>query len=375
MDALILTCGTGGGHNSAAKAIKEEMERRGHHVHLMNPYMLRSMALTRVIDGLYIFIAKRMPRFFGVIYNLGEAYRRLPGHSPVYGVNHKAARCLNEYLKENHFDAVIMTHLYPAEMITYLKSTGEQLPFTLFIATDYACIPFTEETDCDQYVIPMESLKKDFLRFRIPEAKLQPLGIPVAKQFSQKESRQEAIEKLGLDADKRYILVSGGSMGAGKIQQVVEYLLERFQDEEEVRLIVLCGSFQKLYQKLLNHPSHKVIPLNFTDRMPDYLRACDLYLTKPGGLSSTEAAVTGVPLIHISPIPGCESKNLKCFKNRGMAIPAVRTKEELFRALDELDSAKVREAMIRNQHKWIPQDAAGAICRLVEEQVAKQPEI
>ena len=75
MDALILTCGTGGGHNSAAKAVKEEMERRGHHVHLMNPYMLRSMALTRAIDGLYIFIAKRMPRFFGVIYNVGEAYR------------------------------------------------------------------------------------------------------------------------------------------------------------------------------------------------------------------------------------------------------------------------------------------------------------
>ena len=71
MDALILTCGTGGGHNSAAKAVKEEMERRGHHVHLMNPYMLRSMALTRAIDGLYIFIAKRMPRFFGVIYNRG----------------------------------------------------------------------------------------------------------------------------------------------------------------------------------------------------------------------------------------------------------------------------------------------------------------
>lgn len=100
MDALILTCGTGGGHNSAAKAVKEEMERRGHHVHLMNPYMLRSMALTRAIDGLYIFIAKRMPRFFGVIYNIGEAYRRLPGHSPVYGANHRAARCLNDYLKE-----------------------------------------------------------------------------------------------------------------------------------------------------------------------------------------------------------------------------------------------------------------------------------
>lgn len=372
MDALILTCGTGGGHNSAAKAVKQEMEHRGHHVHLMNPYMLRSMALTRAIDGLYIFIAKRMPRFFGVIYNIGEAYRRLPGHSPVYGANHRAARCLNDYLKENHFDAVIMTHLYPAEMITYLKSLGEELPFTLFIATDYACIPFTEETDCDAYVIPMESLKKDFLRFHIPEEKLKPLGIPVSKQFSQKESRKEAIEKLGLEEDKHYILISGGSMGAGHIEQIVEYLLERYENEEKVRLIVLCGSFQKLYDKLKAHPSQKVIPLNFTDQMPDYLKACDLYLTKPGGLSSTEAAVAGVPLIHISPIPGCESKNLKCFKNRGMAIPAVKTKEELFRALDALDSEQARETMIRNQHKWIPEDAAGAICRFVEAKTGKK---
>ena len=135
------------------------------------------------------------------------------------------------------------------------------------------------------------------------------------------------------------------------IVEIVEYLLEHYKNEEKVRLIVLCGSFQKLYDKLKAHPSQKVIPLNFTDQMPDYLKACDLYLTKPGGLSSTEAAVAGVPLIHISPIPGCESKNLKCFKNRGMAIPAVKTKEELFRALDALDSEQARETMIRNQHK------------------------
>mgnify|MGYP004663424643 FL=1 len=164
-------------------------------------------------------------------------------------------------------------------------------------------------------------------------------------------------------------------MGAGRIEKMVEYLLERYENEENVRLIVLCGSFQKLYNKLKAHPSQKVIPLNFTDQMPDYLKACDVYLTKPGGLSSTEAAVAGVPLIHISPIPGCESKNLKCFKNRGMAIPAVRTKEELFRALDALDSEQARETMIRNQHKWIPENAAGAICRFVEEQVGKSPEI
>ena len=168
MDALILTCGTGGGHNSAAKAVKEEMECRGHHVHLMNPYMLRSMALTRAIDGLYIFIANRMPRFFGVIYNIGEAYRRLPGHSPVYGANHRAARYLNDYLKENHFDAVIMTHLYPAETITYMRRNGFALPLTVAVMTDYTCIPFWEETDCDYYITPHKKLHPEIIKRGIP---------------------------------------------------------------------------------------------------------------------------------------------------------------------------------------------------------------
>ena len=36
MDALILSCSTGGGHNAAGTAIKEELEVRGHHVTMMD---------------------------------------------------------------------------------------------------------------------------------------------------------------------------------------------------------------------------------------------------------------------------------------------------------------------------------------------------
>ena len=372
MKVLILSCNTGGGHNAAAQAIAEAIREHGECAEVLDYLSLAGKGVSKLVGDGYVKVVKKAPAMFGVAYKLGMVVSRLMKKSPVYYANARMARYLEEYLQENPVDAIVMPHLYPAEMITYLKSLGEELPFTLFIATDYACIPFTEETDCDAYVIPMESLKKDFLRFHIPEEKLKPLGIPVSKQFSQKESRKEAIEKLGLEEDKHYILISGGSMGAGHIEQIVEYLLEHYKNEEKVRLIVLCGSFQKLYDKLKAYPGQKVIPLNFTDQMPDYLKACDLYLTKPGGLSSTEAAVAGVPLIHISPIPGCESKNLKCFKNRGMAIPAVKTKEELFRALDALDSEQARETMIRNQHKWIPEDAAGAICRFVEAKTGKK---
>ena len=54
MDALILSCGTGGGHDSAAKAIVEELRTRGHHAVMLNPYTLRSQSLARRINGAYI---------------------------------------------------------------------------------------------------------------------------------------------------------------------------------------------------------------------------------------------------------------------------------------------------------------------------------
>ena len=50
---------------------------------------------------------------------------------------------------------VVMPHLYPAETITYMKSKREwNLPLTVAVMTDYTCIPFWEETECDYYIAP-----------------------------------------------------------------------------------------------------------------------------------------------------------------------------------------------------------------------------
>ena len=73
-----------------------------------------------------------------------------------------------------------MPHLYPAETITYMKRKGMKLPLTVAVMTDYTCIPFWEETDCDYYMIPHESLIPEIVKRGIPEEKLVVTGIPVA---------------------------------------------------------------------------------------------------------------------------------------------------------------------------------------------------
>ena len=118
MNILVLSCGTGGGHNAAAHAVEAEARQRGHNVTMMNPIDLCGEKAAQLVDNAYISIAQRSPRSFGFVYALGNAYRRLPWRSPVYFANGKGAEALEGYLQEHPADVVFTTNVYPEDMLT-----------------------------------------------------------------------------------------------------------------------------------------------------------------------------------------------------------------------------------------------------------------
>ena len=177
MEALILSCSTGGGHNTAAQAVFEALTERGHHAVRMDPYTLVSEELANKVGQTYIKLVQKSPKLFGAVYDLGNAYRKLPGRSPVYHINGKMAPYMQKYLAEHLTDVIVCTHLYPAEILTHMRLNGMETPPFVFIATDYTCVPFTEESDCDLYVTPSPLLSSDFTGRGIPAKKLRPLGI------------------------------------------------------------------------------------------------------------------------------------------------------------------------------------------------------
>lgn len=372
MEALILSCGTGGGHNAAGAAIAEELKKRGHKVTMTNPYDLKNHLLASAVDKLYINIVQQIPGFFGVIYRAGDLYRRLPFRSPIYFINHNMTGAMTRFLNQHSFDAIVVPHLYAAEILTILKEQGQKLPPVFFLATDYTCIPFTEETDCDYVVTPSADLLEEFARWGIAQEKLYPIGIPVKSAFSDTISRREAKEALGLSAAKRYILVAGGSVGADKIPKIVR-LLYRHYKNTNTELIVICGNNAQLYQHLTKAYAGRVHVIGHTDQMALYMRACDIVISKPGGLSSTEAAVSGTALIHITPIPGCETRNMRYFSRRGMCIPVRRIDSELLPACRKLQRREVRKQMRRRQHAGINGSAAADICDLMERAAGVHP--
>lgn len=320
MKVLILSCNTGEGHNSAGKAVKEYVEQQGGYAVMMDMMMLNGKKTSGAVEGAYVNTVKYFPLGFGLVYKLAKAISSSRRKSPVYFACALLAKKLKSYLDENQFDVIVTPHLYPAETLTYMKKRGWLNQKTVAIATDYTCIPFWEETDCDYYVIPHQELVREFEERGVPGEKLLPWGIPVRPCFLEQEDKEQARAKCGLSRENRIYLVMGGSMGFGKIQIFVLELARHLKDDEEI--VVICGNNSKLEKvlrrELQNKP--KVRVLGFTDQVADYMSACDVIFTKPGGLSSTEAAVKQIPIVHTAPIPGCEDRNVEFFQKHGMSI-------------------------------------------------------
>lgn len=112
-----------------------------------------------------------------------------------------------------------------------------------------------------------------------------------------------------------------------------------------------------------------MIAIRQTDQMDVYLRACDLYLTKPGGLSSTEAAVIGVPLVHLPPIPGCEKENAHFFSTLGMSRGLKLKTIELPQLISFMEDKTKCEKMKEKQHEIICNDAASRICDFMNKMI------
>ena len=112
------------------------------------------------------------------------------------------------------------------------------------VETDYTCIPFWEETDCDYYIIPHYELIDEFTAKGIPRERLKPYGIPVRPAFSDQSDRQKARVRCGIPTHAQVYLIMSGSMGFGKIQLFVAELLRTRKPGEYV--VVICGNNRRL---------------------------------------------------------------------------------------------------------------------------------
>lgn len=354
MKVLILSCNTGQGHNAAGQALYDEFRARGVECAFLDALSLSNDAVSNAISGAYVATVQKAPHLFGGLYKVGDKISSDRHKSPIYLMNIAQTGALKEYIALHGITTVVTPHLFPAEMLTHLRRRHALEAKCFSVATDYTCIPFWEETEMDGYIVPHEDLLYEYVERGLPVELLLPLGIPASERFSQPMRTQEARDLLGLPQDQPIFLVMTGSMGYGGAARIARDLAAQL---ESALVLVLAGRNAQLKGAIdsLRHPRIRAIA--FTDQVPAYMRAADVVLTKPGGLSSTEAAVRNVPLVLTDPIPGCETKNAAFFESHGMARLA-RSENAAACAISLAKDAVAIEAMLAAQRKTIHAHAA-----------------
>lgn len=378
MKVLILSCSTGEGHNSAAKAYMEYLKSKGIEAVVTDTMSLVSTDAPKYASEIYLFSTKT--KLFKFAYNAGSKVSESKSSkvkSPVYMANYLYCDKLEEYINSNGFDVVVCVHIFPAEALTALKRKGRLKAKSVFIMTDYTCIPFLQETELDFYIVPHRHLIEECVQKGLPREKLYPFGIPVRASFNRHGDKAAARESCirifadgnagNLDPNDRWFLIMSGSMGFGNLQDCVTACLDKGGDS--MQIILVCGNNSDLRDNLMEtfEGRTNVHIIGFTDKVPMLMDACDVLFTKPGGLSSTEAAAKHIPIIHTEPIPGCETCNAQFFHYHNMSYATTDVNEQVEMAMLLSDGeSEERKQMIRHQKEEINSHTCRDITTLLQ---------
>lgn len=337
MDILFLSVSAGGGHMKAAESLKSYVEETlpGSRTILLDSLRYINPIIDKVVVGGYLGTLKSTPKLYGKLYELTETDDNF---SEVWQtmnriISYKIKRLIRQFKPE----IVVCTHPFTSQMVTGLKKSMPKMPKIATIMTDFAPHSFWLREGVDAYIVSHEGMKFEMINQGIPKKTIYPLGMPVGREFQNECNKKEVRKSLGLDENKTTLLIMGGSLGFGDIREV---FLDLINSPRPIQLIVVTGQNKSLYKQIRKYciGSHMTIKLfGYANNISELMSASDLLISKPGGMTISEALTKCLPTILISPIPGQEEKNSQFLLNSGIAARLYHKQnieEVLFQVLD-----------------------------------------
>ena len=359
MKVLILSCNTGEGHNSTAAAIQEAFVNQSIPCDVRDALAFQSSHTSEFIRWGHVFVYRYLPKLFGIGYRFEE------NHTPRFITQNAArgAEALHTYITENGYDTVICVHVFGGLMMAAARAKYPDTPSFYFVATDYTCSPGAAEGQADAFFIPHPALAAEFAQRGVPHDRLIASGIPVKAAFCTPQSRIAARAALQIPAHDQVVLVSFGSMGCGPMRKVAEQLAAELGPD--TYLVLICGNNRKLYQQLVALRSAHVRVRGFTKRMMMYMDAADLFITKAGGLSTTEAIAKRLPLLYVDAVDGCELRNRDFMIRHGIALHTDNVDTLAKTVREILAHPALREEQMAAMRREFPSCGASMLCREV----------
>jgi processive 1,2-diacylglycerol beta-glucosyltransferase len=360
---LILTASAGAGHNTAARALEAAFRRHApdRAVEVIDVLSLSNQLFRKLYADGYLGLVRHAPLAMGLLYDALD--RRSNGVNERWRVafQNLSMRSTTRFLRRRRSALIVNTHFLPAETVAGMRRRGQLDCPQVTVTTDFETHRMWVQPPTERYYTATEEGKVYLTTWGVDPASVLVTGIPVRPQFEQPVDRDAVRIKHQLDPGRPLVLLLCGGFGVGPTGELLQELIEMPGDAQ---IAVIAGRNEPLRRKLEaqianalagagirpaldarrgqgsrtsnrpetsagavpaefspgRHASRPVRIVGYTDAMHEWMRAADVAVTKPGGLTVAESLVCGLPLVVVSPIPGQEARNSDYLLEHGAGI-------------------------------------------------------
>jgi len=366
MNILFLPVSAGGGHERAAEAVKERIDLKypSSRTMIVDALKYISPLIDRLLIGSYINTIKNTPNLYGKLYRLSDYDSNIISISKA--ISSALSGKLQGLIDSFNPSAIVCTHPITLQMVSCLKKKNSVFCPVIAVITDFTDHMLWKQDCVDAYVVGHEFVKEKMIGIGIPPGIIYNLGIPVSMAFSERKNRKKLLNRFGLD-DCPTALIMGGSLGFGEMQTAFQML----QKSKKVsQIIAITGRNQKLKAQLENcsqDTGKSVRILGYTNLVADYMEVSNFIITKPGGLTISEALIKELPIFLMSPIPGQEEKNAQFLVNSGAAV-RITPEDDIDSILRQTVENPLRLRHMKEMSRFLAKPQAGEdIVLLLEE--------
>jgi len=307
MKILIVYASAGTGHRRAAEALyKELLKKKDIEVNLIDALDYTNLLFKYFYSHGYKFLIVRLPHIWGFLFYLtnNAIFSRLTTY-PKTLINNLNSFRLKYFLVSLNPDVIISTHFFANGIIECLRKKHKINSRLISIITDFNAHRFWFSDSIDKYIVATNKTKDDLFTKGVADEKIKVLGIPVDPAFLGELDRHRLSQKFFIREDIFTVLIATGTIGMGPLKDLVNIL------KDHIQILIACGKNKNLFNELKKKESSNLKVFGLVDNIQELMAVSDILITKPGGLTISEALVARLPMIFLSLIPGQEDFNAR----------------------------------------------------------------
>lgn len=348
---LILSATFGDGHKQVAKAISEAVNC---YTTDFEPITIDVMKwihpyLYPVSNYLYKKVIEKFPNVYGYFYQKTKVRNSFSDKLDV--LLSSGMHTMLDIIKRVNPKVVVSTYPFAASIISKLKEQRIIDIPSITIITDYTNHSYWVHPYTDQYIVGSKQTKASLIASGVISDKIKCTGIPIMQKFTHSHPREQLAQKYSLNPNQFTVLVMGG--GDGFIGKGIKTFKALERLEVPIQIIIVCGRNKKLQKQLseeLSDSKHKILLLGYCENVNELMAISNLLISKPGGVTITEAMAMELPLLIYHPLPGQEEENADFLMDLGLAM-LCEDEKDVINKIQQIMDDSFQLDLIRNRTK------------------------